>query len=176
MELPVYRMPSLKTVVLHLWEKTKDFVYRAFTIIFVGSLVIWFLTNLDWSFDMVAEQCAEYSRFDRHLRRSRIHPERFRDLAVGSRSRERIYRERGGDQHAGGCACRTVLSSFFTPLSALSFLVFTLLYTPCMAAVAATRREMGSLKWTLAAVAFQTGLAWAISAFVFQIGRVIAGA
>ena len=65
------------------------------------------------------------------------------------------------------------LESAFTPLSALSFLTFTLLYTPCVAAVAATRRELGSLKWTAAAILFQTGMAWAVSFGVFQIGRLL---
>ena len=63
------------------------------------------------------------------------------------------------------------LGAYFTPLSALSFLTFTLLYTPCVAAVAATRREIGSLKWTVAAVMFQTSVAWLASALVFQLGR-----
>jgi ferrous iron transport protein B len=65
------------------------------------------------------------------------------------------------------------LESYFTPLSAVSFLTFTLLYTPCVAALAATRREMGSLKWTVAAVLFQTLTAWAVSALVFQVGHLV---
>jgi ferrous iron transport protein B len=175
MELPVYRMPSLKTVVLHLWEKTKDFVYRAFTIIFVGSLVIWFLTNLDWSFDMVADNAQSILASIGSLVAPVFTLNGFASwqsvaaLVSGFTAKEAVISTLSV-VHPDG------LASYFTPLSALSFLVFTLLYTPCMAAVAATRREMGSLKWTLAAVTFQTGLAWAISAFVFQIGRVIVGA
>lgn len=175
MELPVYRMPSLKSVVLHLWEKTKDFVYRAFTIIFVGSLIIWFLTNLDWSFDMVSDSAQSILASIGSLIAPVFTLNGFASwqsvaaLVSGFTAKEAVISTLAV-VHPDG------LASYFTPLSALSFLVFTLLYTPCMAAVAATRREMGSLKWTLAAVAFQTGLAWAISAFVFQIGRAVVGA
>jgi ferrous iron transport protein B len=170
MELPVYRMPSLKTVFLHLWEKTKDFVYRAFTIIFIGSLVIWFLTNLDWSFDMVSNSAqsilASLGSF--------VAPvfslngfatwQSVAALVSGFTAKEAVISTLSVVLPEG-------LGAYFTPLSALSFLVFTLLYTPCVAAVAATRREMGSVRWTAVAVFFQTGTAWIVSAFVFQLGR-----
>lgn len=175
MELPVYRMPSFKTVVLHLWEKTKDFVYRAFTIIFVGSLVIWFLTNLDWSFDMVSDSAKSILASIGSLVAPVFSLNGFATwqsvaaLVSGFTAKEAVISTLSV-VHPDG------LASYFTPVSALSFLVFTLLYTPCVAAVAATRREMGSLKWTFAAVLFQTGIAWVVSAAVFQIGRAIVGA
>ncbi len=169
MELPVYRMPSLKTVVLHLWEKTKDFVHRAFTIIFIGSLVIWFMTNLDWSFAMVADG----SRSILASLGSLVAPvftlngfaswQSVAALVSGFAAKEAVISTLSVVLPGG-------LDGYFTPLSALSFLVFTLLYTPCFAAVAATRREMGSFKWTVIAVVFQTGIAWVVSALVFQIG------
>ncbi len=65
------------------------------------------------------------------------------------------------------------IDSYFNPLSAVAFLVFTLLYTPCMAAVAATRREMGSIRWTLAAILFQLTTAWTVSVLVFQVGQIL---
>jgi len=169
MELPVYRMPSLKTVALHLWEKTKDFVHRAFTIIFIGSLVIWFMTNLDWSFAMVADG----SRSILASIGSVIAPvftlngfaswQSVAALVSGFAAKEAVISTLSVVLPGG-------LGGYFTPLSSLSFLVFTLLYTPCFAAVAATRREMGSFKWTAIAVMFQTGIAWTVSVLVFQTG------
>lgn len=170
MELPVYRLPSFRTVVLHLWEKTKDFVYRAFTIIFIGSLVIWFLTNLDWSFTMVADHAQSILASIGSLIAPVFSLNGFATwqsvaaLVSGFTAKEAVISTLAVVLPDG-------LGAYFTPLSALSFLVFTLLYTPCVAAVAATRREMGSVKWTVAAVAFQTGIAWFVSALVFQAGR-----
>lgn len=169
LELPVYRMPSLKTVIIHLWEKTKDFVQRAFTIIFIGSLVIWFLTNLDWSFDLVTDGANSILAGIGSLIAPIFTLNGFASwqsvaaLVSGFTAKEAVISTLSVVLPHG-------LGSYFTPLSALSFLVFTLLYTPCFAAVAATRREMGTLRWTVAAVLFQTGIAWGASALVFQLG------
>lgn len=170
LELPVYRLPSPKTVVLHLWEKVKDFVYRAFTIIFVGSLVIWLLTNLDWTFTIARDSGASILASLGSLVAPVFALNGFASwqsvaaLVSGFTAKEAVISTLSVVLPGG-------LGAYFTPLSALSFLTFTLLYTPCVAAVAATRREIGSLKWTVLAVAFQTGVAWAVSALVFQIGR-----
>jgi ferrous iron transport protein B len=170
LELPVYRLPSPKSVVLHLWEKVKDFVYRAFTIIFVGSLVIWLLTNLDWTFSVARDSGASILASLGSLVAPVFAPNGFASwqsvaaLVSGFTAKEAVISTLSVVLPGG-------LGAYFTPLSALSFLTFTLLYTPCVAAVAATRREIGSLKWTVVAVAFQTGVAWAVSALVFQLGR-----
>ncbi len=170
LELPVYRMPSAKSVALHLYEKIKDFVQRAFTIIFIGSLIIWFLTNLNWQFDLVEDGARSILASLGGL----IAPlftlngfaswETVAALVSGFAAKEAVISTLSVVLPMG-------LESYFTPLSALSFLFFTLLYTPCLAAVAATRREMGSLKWTVFAILFQTAIAWAVSALIFQIGR-----
>ncbi len=170
MELPVYRLPSPKTVVLHLWEKVKDFVGRAFTIIFIGSLVIWLLTNLDWTFTVVGDGSASILASLGSFIAPVFAPNGFASwqsvaaLVSGFTAKEAVISTLSVVLPGG-------LAAYFTPLSALSFLTFTLLYTPCVAAVAATRREIGSLKWTVAAVVFQTGIAWLVSALVFQLGR-----
>jgi ferrous iron transport protein B len=170
LELPVYRMPSFKTVTLHLWEKTKDFVHRAFTIIFVGSLVIWLLTNLDWSFRMVEDGSlsilASIGSVIAPVFTLNGFPtwQAVAALVSGFTAKEAVISTLSVVLPGG-------LGAWFSPLGALSFLVFTLLYTPCVAAVAATRREMGSFRWTAAAVLFQTGTAWLVSALVFQIGH-----
>jgi len=171
LELPVYRLPSLGSVAVHLWEKVKDFVRRAFTIIFIGSLVIWLLTNLDLSFSMVTDG----SRSILAAIGSIIAPvfslngfaswQSVAALLSGFTAKEAVISTLSVVLPGG-------LGAYFTPLSALSFLAFTLLYTPCVAAVAATRREIGSLAWTVVAVAFQTGTAWLVSLLVFQIGSI----
>ena len=170
LELPVYRMPSLKSVVLHLWEKTQDFVHRAFTIIFIGALVIWFLTNLDWSFNMVSDGSQSILASIGSLIAPIFKLNGFASwqsiaaLVSGFTAKEAVISTLSVVLPGG-------LSSYFTPLSALSFLVFTLLYTPCVAAVAAIRHEIGSARWTFAAVGYQLLVAWIFSVLVFQIGH-----
>jgi ferrous iron transport protein B len=172
LELPVYRFPSLKTVLYHLGGKVKDFLTKAFTIIFLGSLVIWFLTNLNWAFHMV-EDGAESMLASLG---SAIAPvfslngfdswQAVAALLSGFAAKEAVVSTLSVVLPAG-------IASYFTPLTAVAFLVFTLLYTPCMAAIAATRREMGSLRWTIAAVLFQLVTAWAVSVLVFQVGQLL---
>lgn len=170
LELPVYRMPSAKTVFFHLRGKVRDFLVRAFTIIFIGSLAIWFLTNLDWSFSLVDDGAKSILASLGTLVAPVFGPNGFASwqavaaLVSGFAAKEAVISTLAVVLPGG-------LESYFTPLSAVSFLTFTLLYTPCVAALAATRREMGSLKWTIAAVLFQTFTAWAASALVFQVGQ-----
>jgi len=170
LELPVYRLPSFASVVQHLRGKVMDFVHRAFTIIFAGSLIIWFLTNLDWSFSMVSDGAQSILASIGSLVAPVFTLNGFASwqsvaaLVSGFTAKEAVISTLSVVLPGG-------LEAYYTPLSALSFLAFTLLYTPCLAAVAATRREIGSLKWTVLAVVFQTGTAWLVSALVFQIGR-----
>lgn len=172
MELPVYRLPSFSAVVMHLWEKVKDFILRAFTIIFVGSLIIWFMTNLDWTFSMIENSATSILASLGSIIAPVFTLNGFANwqsvaaLVSGFTAKEAVISTLAVVLPDG-------ISSYYTPLSALSFLVFTLLYTPCVAAVAATRREMGSLQWTVAAVAFQTLVAWSMSALVFQAGHLL---
>lgn len=172
LELPVYRLPSSKSVFFHLWEKVKDFLFRAFTIIFIGSLIVWFLTNFNWSFSMVAPGSPSILSSIGSFFAPVFTLNGFASwqsvaaLVSGFTAKEAVISTLSVVLPGG-------LGSYFTPLSALSFLVFTLLYTPCIAAVAATRREMGSFKWTAATILFQTGIAWTLSALVFQLGLVL---
>ncbi len=172
LELPVYRLPSPASVALHLWDKVKDFAQRAFTIIFVGSLAIWILTNLSWTFSLVADGSRSILASVGSFVAPVFSPNGFGNwqsvaaLVSGFAAKEAVISTFSVILPGG-------LESAFTPLSALSFLAFTLLYTPCVAAVAATRRELGSLKWTAAAIVFQTGVAWVVSAAIFQTGSLL---
>ncbi len=180
MELPNYRFPSARNVALLMWEKGKDFVTRAFTIIFLGTLVIWFLQTFDYRFNVVADSAdsllAAVGRFISPI----FKPLGFSDwrittaLISGITAKEAVVSTLGVLTGVGTGDLAAVLSGLFTPLSAVSFLVFTLLYTPCVAAISAINRELKS-RWytTLGVVVGQCVIAWVVACVVYWIGRLI---
>lgn len=169
MELPNYRMPGIKNVARLLWEKAKDFLQRAFTVIFAASIVIWFLQNFDLSLSMTAN--AEESI-----------------LAVAAGSIAPVFAPLGfGDWRictsllTGFLAKESVVStmtvllgskaalySLLTPSAAAALLVFCLLYSPCVAAIASIRRELGT-KWAVGVIVEQCVIAWAAAWIVKSI-------
>ncbi len=173
MELPNYRFPSPRSVRLLMWDKAKDFLQKAFTVIFAATVVIWFLGAFDPHLNFVTDSqtslLAAIGRFISPI----FAPLGFGDwrastaLIAGFTAKESVVSTLG--VLMGGAE----LSSLFTPLSALSFLVFTLLYTPCVAAVAAIRRELGSTVKTIGVVAFQCAVAWLCAFAVYAIGSLI---
>lgn len=176
MELPTYRFPSPKNVFLHMWDKAKGFIRRAFTVIFLATVVIWFLQSFDWSFDMVEDSSKSILASIGSSLASVFAPLGFGDwrastaLLTGFTAKEAVVSTlsvltTGGD--ASG------LQSIFSPLTAFSFLCFTLLYMPCVAAFAASKRELGSMKAAIGAAAYQTGAAWIIAFIVYQGGRIL---
>jgi len=181
MELPNYRFPSLKTVVLLLWGKTRDFLTRAFTVIFVASLIIWFLQTFDIRMNVVADSAgsmlAAIGRFIAPV----FAPVGFADwrastaLLTGFAAKEAVISTLAVLTGAGTSALPAALTMIFTPLSAYSFLVFTLLYTPCVAAISAISREMHSRWIAVGLVVYQTAIAWAAAFAVYQIGLLLIG-
>ncbi len=173
MELPNYRMPSLRTTLQLMWDKAKDFLHRAFTVIFVASLVIWFLQTFDTRINPVSDNSQSLLAALGGLLAPLFAPLGFADwrvctsLIAGFMAKEAVVSTLG--VLTGGAA----LSTLFSVRSAVAFLVFTLLYTPCVAAVAAIRRELGSAWKTLGVVLFQCLLAWALGAAVYQIALLI---
>lgn len=173
MELPNYRFPSPRSVLMLMWDKAKDFLQKAFTVIFAATVVIWFLgafdTHLNFVTDSQNSLLAVIGQFISPI----FAPLGFGDwrastaLIAGFTAKESVVSTLG--VLMGGAE----LSSLFSPLSALSFLVFTLLYTPCVAAVAAIRRELGSTVKTVGVVAFQCGIAWLCAFAVYAIGSLI---
>lgn len=178
MELPAYRLPTPKSVLLHMWDKAKDFIHRAFTIIFVASVVIWFLQTFNWSFDMVSDNADSIMASIGRLIAPIFIPLGFGDwrmstaLITGLTAKETVVSTLSILTGAGASdtALLGALNGLFTPLTAASFLAFTLLYMPCVAALAATRREIGSTKGALLAMGYQTLVAWIVSFIVFQVG------
>jgi ferrous iron transport protein B len=179
MELPNYRFPSAKTVLLLCWEKAKDFIQRAFTIILLATVVIWFLQSFDTRLNHVT--CGTNSMLAAIGQSigGIFVPIGFSDwristaLITGFTAKEAVISTLAVLTGATIAELRETLHTLFTPLSAVSFLVFTLLYTPCVAAVATAKRELGSVKGVLFLVLYQTGLAWLAAFCVYNIGRLV---
>lgn len=176
LELPNYRFPSPKSVAFLMWDKARDFMQRAFGIIFVASVAVWFLQSFDMRLNVVADSAESILASVGRFISAAFVPLGFSDwrvstsLLTGFIAKEAVISSlavlNGAEVENLGAA----LGSAFTPLSAFSFLIFTLLYTPCIAAVAAVRREFGNIKGMLFVIAYQTLFAWVVAFGVYQIG------
>lgn len=175
MELPNYRFPSAKSVMLLMWDKAKDFVQRAFTIIFVATLLIWFLQTFDTRFNVVSDSGESMLAMIGKWIAPLFGPLGFNDwraataLISGFTAKEAVVSTLGVLTGSTMVNLSETLGQIFTPVSAVSFLVFTLLYTPCVAAVATIRRELGSAVKTVGVVVMQCGVAWAAACLVYQL-------
>ena len=176
MELPNYRLPSPKSVLLLLWEKARDFIQRAFTVIFVASIVIWFLQTFDTRLNVVADSADSLLAIIGRALSPIFSPLGYGDWRVatslisGFIAKEAVVSTQAVLLGTSVAELSGVLSSLFTVRSALSFLAFTLLYTPCIAAVATIKRELRSAWATVGVVAAQCGVAWLVSLLVFFLG------
>lgn len=177
MELPNYRFPSPKSVLLLMWDKAKDFLVRAFTVIFVATLIIWFLQTFDIRFNVVADGSASILAGIGRLLAPIFAPLGFSDwrastaLIAGFTAKEAVVSTLAVLTGAGNSALPSVLAQMFTVPAACAYLVFTLLYTPCVAAIATVRREMNSRLYAAGVVCFQTALAWVAACIVYQLLR-----
>ena len=168
MELPNYRLPALKNVGQLLWEKTKDFLQKAFTIIFVATIVIWFLQHFDFHFNLLEDENVEQSILATvaGIVAPIFSPLGFGNwqtttaLVTGFIAKENVCAIM--EQVYGGA---DMLHYFMTPTTVITLLVFCLLYTPCIAAIATIRRELGN-KWAASMVIGQCAIAWVIAAAV----------
>ena len=181
MELPNYRFPSAKSVLLLMWDKAKDFVQRAFTVIFVATLVIWFLQTFDMRFNVVTDSGQSLLAMIGKLIAPLFIPLGFGDwraataLIGGFTAKEAVVSTLGVLTGSSMSGLSGTLGQIFSPVSAVSFLVFTLLYTPCVAAVATIKRELGSALKTFGVVCMQCGVAWLAAFVVYQILRLAGG-
>lgn len=175
MELPNYRFPSAKSVVLLMWDKAKDFLTRAFTVIFVATIIIWFLQTFDTRLNVVSDSANSMLANIGMWISPVFAPLGFNDwrastaLITGFTAKEAVVSTLAVLTGTSDSNLPTALSSLFTPAAAWAFLVFTLLYTPCVAAVNAVRREMNSVKSAAGVVLFQTGIAWIAAFVVYRI-------
>lgn len=168
MELPPYRLPSAKTLLLHIWERVRDFLVRAGTVLMGASILIWFLQSFNFSLQMVESDESILASIGMMIApvftlcgfgdwRASV------SLVTGIAAKESVASTMA--VLYGGS-----LTGAFSTLSAFSFLVFVLLYTPCVAALTAMRKEFGSRKWMAVSVVYQLAVAWIMSFAVFQIG------
>ena len=173
MELPNYRMPSFKSVLLLLWEKARDFLQRAFTVIFLATIIIWFLQSFDTRLNVVADSADSLLALVGQWIAPVFSPLGFADwrcttaLISGFVAKESVVSTL---QVLLGSAA---IGTLFTTKTAVSFLVFTLLYTPCIAAVATIRRELNSVVKTAGVILMQCSVAWVVSLIAYTLARLL---
>ena len=176
MELPNYRLPSVKTTVMLAWDKAKDFITKAFTIIFAATVVIWFLQTFDIRFNVVADQSQSLLAGLGSIIAPALAPLGFGDwrastaLVTGLIAKESVISTL---TVLLGATSPAALSTMFSPFTAYVFLVFTLLYPPCVAAIGAVKSELGG-RYAVAVFAFQVTVAW-IVAFVVHSAGILLG-
>lgn len=181
MELPNYRFPTPKNVARLLWEKAKDFLQRAFTVIFVATLIIWFLQSFDTRLNPVTDSANSLLAALGRLIAPIFEPLGFNDwraatsLISGFTAKEAVVSTLGVLMNTTTSNLNGALTGMFTPLAAVSFLAFTLLYTPCVAAVAAIKREFDSGIKAFGVVVMQCAIAYAVALLVYQVGGLIIG-
>ena len=174
MELPNYRFPSAKSVFQLIWDKAKDFISRAFGIIFIASIIIWFLQTFDTRFNVVTDSSTSMLALIGGIISPIFAPLGFGNwkistaLITGFMAKESVVSTL--TVLLGGTTAS--LSTIFTHLSAIVFLTFTLLYTPCVAAITSVKRELGG-KWAVGVVVFQCAIAWVVAFIVNCIGMLI---
>jgi len=170
MELPNYRLPSPKSVLFLLWEKAKDFLHRAFSVILIATVIVWFLQSFDFHLNPVMDSHESILAVLAGILVPLFKPVGLGDWRIvtsfisGFMAKESVvsvlevlFGAEGGVRSAIGS------------LTAATILVFSLLYTPCVAAVASVRRELGG-KWAIAVVLWQCGIAWVAALFVHLFG------
>jgi ferrous iron transport protein B len=177
MELPPYRIPTLKSLLIHMWEKTESFVKKAGTIVFGIVVLIWILsvfpigvepgsaTSILGGIGSIVAPIFSWAGFGSW--------EAAVALIVGVGAKEAIVATFGMVYGTGEDMLTTVLSQYFTPLSAYAFMVMTLLYSPCAATFAMIRKETNSIKWALFSVGYSFLIGWGAAVLIYQVGKLM---
>lgn len=176
MELPNYRMPSAKSVAYLMWDKAKDFITKAFTVIFAATVIIWFLQTFDTRLNVVSDSSNSLLALIGKLISPLFAPLGFGDwrastaLITGFTAKETVVSTLAVLMGTSPANLPNALGTMFTPLSAFSFLTFTLLYSPCVAAIAAVKREMNSGISAAYVAGLQCAVAWISAFIVYTVG------
>lgn len=179
MELPNYRLPSATSVWRLVWDKAKDFLVKAFTVIFLASMLIWFLQTFDMRLNVVANSEDSLLALIGQFFAPLFKPLGFSDwrvstaLMTGFSAKEAVVSTLAVLTGTSMDGLSVALNSLFTPLSAFAFLTFTLLYTPCIATISAASKELHSFARALGMMAMQTGIAWLMGTIVYQLGTIL---
>ena len=173
MELPNYRMPSIKSVALLLWEKARDFLQRAFTIIFLATIIIWFLQSFDTRLNVVTDSSDSLLAMVGRVIAPIFRPLGFADWRCATALISGFVAKESVVSTLEVLLGSASVAALFSMRSAVSFLVFTLLYTPCVAAVATIRRELGSVLKTTGVVLMQCSVAWVVSFAAYALAGLI---
>jgi ferrous iron transport protein B len=183
MEIPPYRLPSFKSLLIHVWERVKGYVYKAGTVIFAASVILWFVMNFNFTgmVDMNESFGASIGGVIGYF----LKPLGFGtwqaglSLLTGLVAKEVVVSNMaiafGFAEDISASGFYENMSGFFTPVAAYAFLVFVLLYTPCVAVIGAIKKETNSWKWTGFSVVYQLVIAWSVSMVVYQVGTLIWG-
>jgi len=185
MELPQYHIPSIKGVLMHVWERGKAFIYKAGTIIFVSCGVVWFLQSFNWSLEMVDAGESMLASMGNVIAPI-FAPLGFGNwqsavaTVTGLVAKENVVGTFGvlfgiADAVEDDPALASNIAGMFTVSSAFAFVAFNMLCAPCFAAIGAIRREMGSWKWTWITIGFQTFTAYMVALVINQVGNFILG-
>lgn len=180
MELPNYRFPSLKSVILLMWDKAKDFLQKAFTVILIATIVIWFLQSFDYRMNLVTDSADSLLAMVGQFIAPLFVPLGFVDwrvstaLITGFTAKEAVVSTLSVLLGTSMDGLSVALGTIFTNASAISFMVFTLLYTPCVAAIAAVKRELGSGFLATGVALMQCVVAWVVSFGIYHIVLLIA--
>ena len=179
MELPNYRFPSAKSVGQLCWDKAKDFLTRAFTIIFVATIIVWFLQTFDTRLNLVSDSADSLLASVGAVLAPLFAPLGFGDwrvstaLITGFIAKESVISTLGILTGAGADVSAAALASLFTPVTAASFLAFTLLYTPCVAAISAVKRELRSGWKAIGVSVSQCLIAWVVAFLVYHAAMLV---
>ena len=172
MELPNYRMPGRRNVMQLLWEKSKDFLERAFSVIFIATIVIWFLQTFNFRLDMVTDSSESMLAAVAGIIAPIFAPLGFGDWRISTALISGFMAKESVVSTLGVLFGTSSISTVLTPLSAASLLAFCLLYTPCVAAITSVKRELGTT-WAIWVVIFQCVVAWIVAFVVHTIGLLV---
>ncbi|MCK8059797.1 MULTISPECIES: ferrous iron transport protein B [unclassified Fusibacter] len=183
MEIPPYRLPSVKSLLIHVWERVKGYVYKAGTVIFAASVILWFVMN--FNFSGMVEMNESFGASIGGVIGYFLTPLGFGSwqaglsLLTGLVAKEVVVSNMaiafGFAEDITAAGFYQNMSGFFTPIAAYAFLVFVLLYTPCVAVIGAIKKETNSWKWTGFSVVYQLAIAWFVAMLVYQVGTFIWG-
>ncbi|PWM20632.1 MAG: ferrous iron transport protein B [Clostridiales bacterium] len=183
LELPPYRMPGLQSTLRHVWDKIEHFIKKAATLIFGMSVLLWFLQSFDFTMHFTADSESSMLGVIGSFLAPVFKPAGFGtwqaavSLLTGFVAKEAVVSSMclfyGISSTAGAEAAGILAGTFGTPAAAYAFLIFTLLYIPCVAAFATMKRELGGWKWALGSAAYQIGIAYVMSVLAYRIGLLI---